>query len=296
MSNGVDFTPAVIFRFSKPFIMIKVLLRQSVNLVPWKIRDQIRCVPGLAAFQRWLVRRFIGGESFVHEINAGPGKGLKVMVKLPEDKGLWTGTYETSFVGAIADAVKPGNTCLDIGSYHGFVGGVMAQRGAAKVFCFDPLPQNVAAIKELIELNPSLGFTVRAEAVGEKDGTATFEIMPESSMGKLTASQFQTGCHGAEVISVPVRSLDSLLEAGVFPMPSLLKIDVEGAETGVLTGARKLLAIGNPVIFIEAHSAELKKNCERILHEAGYEIEKLAGSGASALVQAGVSHLKAWKK
>ena len=296
MSNGVDFTPAVIFRFSKPFIMIKVLLRQSVNLVPWKIRDQIRCVPGLAAFQRWLVRRFIGGESFVHEINAGPGKGLKVMVKLPEDKGLWTGTYETSFVGAIADAVKPGNTCLDIGSYHGFVGGVMAQRGAAKVFCFDPLPQNVAAIKELIGLNPNLDLIVRAEAIGSIDGTATFEIMPESSMGKLTASQFQTGCHGAEVISVPVRSLDSLLEAGVFPMPSLLKIDVEGAETGVLTGARKLLAIGNPVIFIEAHSAELKKNCERILHEAGYEIEKLAGSGASALVQAGVSHLKAWKK
>src|ERR1035438_8233496 len=118
--------------------MIKKFLRQSVNLVPWRLRNQIRRVPGLAVFQRWVVHRFISGESFVHEINAGPGKGLKVLVKLPDDKGLWTGTYETSFVGAIADAVKPDRTCLDIGSYHGFVGGVLAQRGAAKVVCFDP--------------------------------------------------------------------------------------------------------------------------------------------------------------
>lgn len=276
--------------------MIKNLLRQSVNLIPWKFRDQIRRVPGLAAFQRWVVSRFISGERFVHEINAGPGKGLKVLVKLPDDKGLWTGTYETNFVGAIAGAVKPGSICLDIGSYHGFVGGVMAQRGAAKVICFDPLPQNVAAIKDLMGLNPRLNLTVRAEAVGEKDGTATFEIMPESSMGKLVGSGFQKDYRGLETVSISVRSLDSLLAEGVFALPDLIKIDVEGAETSVLAGAHQLLTTGNPVIFIEAHSGELKKQCERMFHEAGFEVEELAGSGASALAQAGVSHLKAWKK
>lgn len=276
--------------------MIKNLFRQSVNLIPWQFRDQIRRVPGLGAFQRWLVGRFISGESFVHDINAGPGKGLKVRVKLPDDKGLWTGTYETNFVSAIAGAVKEGSLCLDIGSYHGFIGGVMAQRGAAKVVCFDPLPQNVSAIKELIGLNPSLDLTVRAEAVGEKDGTATFEIMTQSSMGKLAGSGFQTDRRGLESLSIPVRSLDSLLTEGVFALPDLLKIDVEGAETSVLAGARKLLATGTPVIFIEAHSGELKKECQRMLHEGGYEIEELAGSGASVLAQVGVSHLKAWKK
>jgi FkbM family methyltransferase len=253
-------------------------------------------VPGLAAFQRWVVHRFISGESFVHEINAGPGKGLKVMVKLPDDKGLWTGTYETCFVGAIADAVRPGSTCLDVGSYHGFVGGVMAQRGAAKVVCFDPLPKNVAVIKGLIGLNPRLGLTVRAEAVGERDGTATFEIMPESSMGKLAGSAFQTGRRGMEKISTTVRTLDSLLAEGVFPPPGLIKIDVEGAESSVLAGARKLLATGSPVVFIEAHSPVLKRDCERMLRELGYEVETLGRSGASAQVQAGISHLKAWKQ
>jgi FkbM family methyltransferase len=276
--------------------MIKKLLRQSVNLIPWKMRDQIRRVPGLAALQRWVVRQFISGESFVHEINAGPGKGLKVMIRLPEDKGLWTGTYETFFVGAIATAVKVGSTCLDIGSYHGFVGGVMAQRGAAKVVCFEPLPQNVAVIKGLIGLNPRLNLTVRAEAVGNQDGTTAFEIMPQGSMGKLAGSTFQTGCRGVESVSIPVRSLDSLLAEGAFSAPNLIKIDVEGAETSVLAGACKLLTTGNPVVFIEAHSVELEKNCKRMLHEAGYEVEELAGSGASSLAQAGVSHLKAWKK
>src|SRR5438105_5050128 len=101
---------------------MKKLFRQSVNWVPWQFRNQIRHVPGLAALQRWLVARFIGGESFIHQINAGPGKGLKVLIKLPDDKGLWTGTYETRFVQAIAKSVKAGSVCLDIGSYHGFVG------------------------------------------------------------------------------------------------------------------------------------------------------------------------------
>jgi len=259
------------------------------------MRDQIRRVPGLAALQRWVVYQFISGESFVHQINAGPGKGLKVMIRLPEDKGLWTGTYETFFVGAIATAVKVGSTCLDIGSYHGFVGGVMAQRGAAKVVCFDPLPQNVAVIKALIGLNPRLNLSVRAEAVGDQDGTMAFEIMPQASMGKLACSTFQTGCQGLETITIPVRSLDSLLADNVFSLPSLVKIDVEGAEADVLAGATKLLAGGSPILFIEAHSPALEKKCKDILRKANYEVKKLAVLGESKLTQGGVSHLKAWK-
>ena len=193
---------------------IVALLRRSVNLIPWSWRNRIRHIPGLAALQRWVLARFVGGTPFLHEINAGPARGLRVMISLPVDKGLWTGTYESNFVGAVAAAVQPGFVCCDIGGFHGFVSGVLALAGARQVFCFEPLPTNLAAIRQLTALNPTLPIAIRAEAVGAADGQTRFTVMNEDSMGKLETSQFQRDQPADTPIPVKLRSLDSLMAAG----------------------------------------------------------------------------------
>jgi hypothetical protein len=50
----------------------------------------------------------------------------------------------------------------------------------------------------------------------------------------------------------------------------LLKIDVDGGETGVLAGARRLLAEQHPSILLETHSLALEIACARLLLDAGY--------------------------
>ncbi len=53
---------------------------------------------------------------------------------------------------------------------------------------------------------------------------------------------------------VTMLTLDSLLE--VFPVPDVIKIDVEGAEDLVIVGANRILREFRPVIFIEVGDAK----------------------------------------
>lgn len=275
--------------------MLRQLLQRSVNLVPWGLRSRIKDIPGLAHFQRWLVRRLIGAGEFEHTINAGPGAGLRVRISLPREKGLWTGTYENYFVGAIAAAVPRGGVCYDIGGFRGFVSGVLALQGAGRVVCFEPLPGNVEVIRGLMALNPTLPIELRCEAVGAADGEASFDVMEDASMGKLESGD-AAGQRGSARLQVQVRSLDQLLQTGAIPPPQLIKLDVEGAELQALQGARQLLSTLHPEIFAEIHSPALLRECSHFLEECGYGIQLLAGSGASAAAEAGVSHIHARRR
>lgn len=248
------------------------MLVKAVNLVPFGWRSRIRRIPGLAAFQRWLVARFISRRPFVHDIVGGPAAGLRVEVRLPEDKNIWTGTYELDFCGPIAAAVRPGMVCYDIGSYHGFVSGIMAVRGAAEVFAFEPFPENRSCIDRLRQLNPALALRLIPGAVGDEDGTTRLGIMPDASMGKLASSSFQPDAAAQRVIDVPIHRVDTLVEEGKIPPPALMKIDVEGVEADVLRGARRTLERSKPVLFIEAHGARMEADCRAILAPLGYRV------------------------
>jgi FkbM family methyltransferase len=246
------------------------VLRKSIALVPWRVRNAIRNVPLIAPLQRWVLQRFLEGQEFVHTVDAGPARGLNYPITLPQDKGVWTGTYELEVSTAVSEAVQPGDICLDIGGWRGFFGGVMALAGAKRVFIFEPLPANCTQIRKLIELNPELPLTLCEVAVGEEAGQAEFCVMPMSGMGKLASSPFQRDARSNSRIAVNVVSLDELLEEGKIELPSVIKIDVEGAETSVLRGAKQFLNRHRPKLFVEVHSRSLARECATILGGYGY--------------------------
>ena len=252
--------------------MISGLLRKSVALVPWRWRGAVKKIPIVAAGQRWLLARFLEGREFVHTVDAGPARGLKYPITLPDDKGIWTGTYEVELATAIAAAVRTGDVCFDCGGWRGFFSGVMALRGAAKVFAFEPLPSNVVQLRKMLALNPSLPITLIEAAVTEQPGELEFVVMPETSMGKLSTSSFQADNQSGQKIRVRAVSLDALLAAGEVSPPALMKVDVEGAELMLLRGAKNLLATHRPKLFMEIHSRELARDCRAFLEPLGYEI------------------------
>ncbi|MDF1722295.1 MAG: FkbM family methyltransferase [Minwuia sp.] len=251
---------------------LKRMLISSVNLLPWGIRDNIRKIPVVAGLQRWLVRNAMSGETFEHRINAGPASGLKMLLTLPEDKAYWTGTCELDVTTCLVGEMQKGAVCYDIGSHRGFIAGVMAINGASEVFCFEPNPDNIESIGQLTRLNPDLTLTVKQMAVGAEDGNATFEIMPETSMGKLSTSTFQDGVGGQRTIDVQIVSLDSMLSRQEISPPSMMKIDIEGAEFDALCGADKLISEHKPKLLIEIHSFDLLTRCQAWLVERGYRL------------------------
>lgn len=252
--------------------MSGAIVRRAVRLIPWSLRSSVKHVPGVAHLQRFLVKAALDGKTLVHEVDAGPARGVRFEITLPDDKGILTGTYEHQFASKIAAAVEPGAICYDIGGWHGFFAGVFASQGAGEVHIFEPLPANVRRIRRMVELNPAKRFHLHQLAAGETDGKMDLIVMPATSMAKLDASSFQPEAITADRIPVEVRSLDSLILEGVIPPADIIKLDVEGAEALVLRGARTLLTTQKPKLFIEAHSSALRGECVSMLQDVGYRV------------------------
>lgn len=274
-----------------PGSRLKSFLRSSVNLLPAGARGWVKHIPVVAGVQRWLVNRVLSSEPFVHTINAGPASGLHFEITLPQDKAIWAGTFEPVFAEELRRGIRPGDVCFDIGGYRGYMSGVMALASAKAVVVFEPLPDNVTAIERLVALNPALNISVCQVAVGRSDGRTSFTVMPDRSMGKLKGSSFQADVHGQASIDVELAQLDTLVYGRGLPKPTVMKIDVEGAEVDVLCGAQRVLAEGRPKLFIEAHSAALADECTRLLVPLGYSVTQIE---AEELAPEATRHLVAF--
>lgn len=147
-----------------------------------------------------------------------------------------------------------------------------------------------AAFEALPELAEALTLefshaAVHSAAVGEASGSMTFmrnrSMLAQSGM----AGRRENGDQNLEPIEVPVVALDDVL---VRP-PTLIKIDVEGAEGYVLRGAKATLSRHHPIVWFE-HGAAASRECGiepaeifSIFAAAGMRIFDVNGDGPYAV-------------
>jgi len=250
----------------KEVMMVKDILIKLVDSVPFGVRNKIKNIPGLKQLQSLLLKKLVSNKEFVATISGGPAKGLVFPVQMPQDKLMWIGTWELDFADTLYRYIEPGWICYDIGGYKGYYAGIMALKGAAEVFVFEPMPANAEKIKKLIALNSNLPIQLKEYAVSDTCGKVSFKLMPEETMGKLEKSSFQENEKEVSQLVVDCITIDYLVNKG-FPSPDFIKIDVEGAEEFVLKGAKDLLGKMKPVLMIEIHSKEIGFRCLSLLKE-----------------------------
>ncbi len=255
--------------------MLRSMLRRSVNCIPGQMRPWIRHIPGLALGQRWLVTNILNGGPFLHVINSGPARGLRFEITLPEDKAIWAGTFESQVSRLLQEAVRRGDVCYDIGGYRGYMAGVMAVAGAARVIIFEPFNENVLSLERFAQLNPKLRLQIEALAIMDREGEVSFHIMPDPSMGKMADSPYEVGRASVGTTMVRVCTLDACIFERGLPRPNFIKVDVEGAEHSVLKGGQRTLAECRPILLLEAHSAKLADLCVRTLKRHAYDVQQL---------------------
>ena len=188
--------------------------------------------------------------------------------------GCWLGSYEADKQRLMGKLVKPGMVVYDIGANAGFYTLALARLVGkeGKVCAFEPLAENTANILEHLRLNDCTNTMLYQVAVSDRQGLSAFHIAQSNSMGHLS----EGGTYW-----VPTVALDALLESGKLPLPDAVKMDVEGAESGVLEGANKLLAMRATIWIIALHGDQQRQEVGRILSGHGYRIFRLDGSAVA---------------
>ncbi len=182
--------------------------------------------------------------------------------------GCWLGTYEHEKQKLFALEVKEGDTVYDIGANAGFYTLLAAVLvgPSGHVYAFEPLPRNVHYLREHLRLNQITNVDIVEAAISDKDGEDYFDDSPGAAMGHLAAS----GSKRVKTVRI-----DELVIKKVLPPPDYLKIDVEGAESLVLTGAKNVLREIRPKIFLSTHGPTMHLQCCDLLKSFGYKLHPL---------------------
>jgi FkbM family methyltransferase len=206
--------------------------------------------------------------NFVVSVVQGPLKGYK-WIKGSGVNGYWLGTYELGFQKIFLNKVKEGDIFFDIGAHVGFYSllgsKLVGEKG--KIFSFEPSPRNFTYLKKHIELNKSLNIIPAQKAVMDHPGSFSFDLSEGSFVGHIVNNENKS-------MKIEAVSLDTFCEEKNI-IPTVMKIDVEGAEADVFRGAQRIIETVHPKIFLAIHSAKLAEECENFLVKRGYSISRI---------------------
>lgn len=178
------------------------------------------------------------------------------------------GKYEPYKTDAITGNFSKGEIFYDIGAHVGYFSAIAAvlNEGMGKVIAFEPRPMNIRLFKRHMKINNLKQVVLYESAVGEGEKEVFFD----------TAHGSATGCVSDKGdLKVKQVSIDELVKCGEIPPPTFVKIDVEGGETEVLKGMKKVIAASRPKMVIATHNDECQKYVVEFLKTVNYRFEIL---------------------
>lgn len=173
---------------------------------------------------------------------------------------------EAGPVDELKQFVPVGSVVIDVGANVGFFSKRFASwvGPQGQVILLEPEDRNFEALQSMLNRDGLIGRArlIKA-AASETSGKALLKINPHHP-GDHKLSTDDTG-----VAVETVRLDDLVLDKGA-GKPSLIKIDVQGAELIVLRGAPEILKQAKPALFVELDEAGLGKFGASVAQILGY--------------------------
>lgn len=209
----------------------------------------------------------------------------------------WSG-FEKPLPDLIAAfARRVSGTFLDIGANTGLYSLIVKRANPGlSVYAFEPFPPVFDLLKRNIELNGCTGsITLEQFALGAADGEAQL-FVPLQDHGVVESScSLNAGfkeAHSA-ALTVPVTTVDSYLTKHRVTDLALLKVDVEGHEHAVFSGASASVKQNRPIIFYELLPQADNDMIEKFRQDHGYVSYQLHPT-ACARETSTAFHADAW--
>ena len=135
---------------------------------------------------------------------------------------------------------RPGATFIDVGAHIGSVLGEASLNAPGRVIAFEAIPAKAAHLRRRFP-----GAMIHNVALLDREGETSFFVDNVQSGFSSLAK------HRSDLTEITVRlaRLDALVDADDV---DVIKIDVEGAELGVLRGGEALVMRCRPIIMFES--------------------------------------------
>lgn len=163
--------------------------------------------------------------------------------------------------------IPPGGVAIDVGANLGEWSVPLARAVGAPgtVICVEPNPAVAAALAATLRINNLGQARVCTAALSDRDGEGRLAVDPRDTGQSRLSGQGLT---------VSLRRLDGVVtEAGLSRL-DLVKIDVEGHELAVLSGAAESLRRFRPALILESghETPEQSRAIAGLLDELDYDI------------------------
>ena len=189
------------------------------------------------------------------------------------------GCWDREVSDVLKSMLNASDVFFDIGANIGYFALLAAKRGVKTIVAFEPFPVLVRRLERNIALNRYESvIRIVPLGLGSDPGFSHYEPGPEWNSG---AGHVVTGATGGVGVEIRLTTLDVYLDEAACPPPTIIKLDVEGFEFKVLSGARRLLDSSPPrAIIFESNcnmdGVLLDKELHALLRDVGYRIRHLA--------------------
>lgn len=166
--------------------------------------------------------------------------------------------------------IEPGMTVVDVGANAGvYTFSAAARVGRhGRVVAVEPFSRCVRYLNETVRANQLPQVTVCAGAASDREGTARLGLQSASELNALVPDAAATPAAGT-FETVRCVTLDELCRGESLRRVDFLKIDAEGHELAVLSGAARLLNEFAPAIIYENMVGERSGDVDVSIHLQG---------------------------
>ena len=157
--------------------------------------------------------------------------------------------YDQQAAEVISRVNRSDSSCIDVGCHRGTILDQMLRSAPAGAHVgFEPVPDLAAAFRD--KYRDDRRVTIHETALGDEAGRTTFcHVVTNPGYSGLRRRHYDHESEKVVEIEVTVARLDDMVPTDT-PV-DFVKIDVEGAELGVLRGGRRMLARCRPHVVFE---------------------------------------------
>ena len=230
---------------------------QTLNFITSHPLTKDRPLAALGRFVRWQVESRTRKEVEFKWIN---GSKLVVRNGMTGATGnIYCGLHEFADMAFLLHFLQPDDLFVDIGANIGSYTVLASAVCNANVISIEPDPNTVSSLRRNVEINQIDDQVVIVDtALGAKEGFVALTIGCDTTNRIVPGATIGTR-------QVPLKRLDDVI--GIGRTPVFLKLDVEGYEEQVLTGAPETLA--RPSLLAIATESE-NDQVTKILINAGF--------------------------